>query len=202
MADQGHGMSAEETLALLRESEALLEGHFELSSGLHSDRYFQCARVLMHPDRAERLARALAARIDEEVDVVVGPAMGAVTWAHEVARAMGVRGMFTERKDGSMCLRRGFTIEPGERVLLVEDVVTTGKSAKEVVDVLRSFGARIVGVGSIVNRSGGNPFAELGLELVALADVQVRTWDPGDPPAEFAGGEAVKPGSRPGGGSA
>lgn len=189
-------------LDLFRESGAMLEGHFELSSGLHSDRYFQCARLLMEPKRAELVARALAAEIraKTEVDVVVGPALGAVTWAHEVARALGTRAMFTERKAGEMCLRRGFELEPDERVLVVEDVLTTGGSAREVVRVVRSLGAKPVHVGAILNRSGRNPFAEDGLELSVLASVEAEAWNPAECPLCAAGAAIDKPGSRPGAG--
>ncbi|MFT5050318.1 MAG: orotate phosphoribosyltransferase [Chlamydiales bacterium] len=194
-------MNQNEVLDLLRESEALLEGHFELSSGLHSDRYFQCALVLCDPVRAERLARGLVESLPkdlrESIDIVVGPALGAVTWAHEVARAVGVRGMFTERKDGVMSLRRGFVLEPGTRVLVVEDVLTTGGSAREVIALLRSLGVEVVGVGSVVNRSGKNPFDPDGLPLFALAEVEARTWSKDDPPAGFESSAAIKPGSRP-----
>ncbi len=183
---------------LLRASEAMLEGHFELSSGNHSDRYFQCALVLQHPQHAETLARELARRAPPNIGCVVGPAMGAVTWAYEVARALGVRGLFTERQNGRMCLRRGFRIEPGERVLVVEDVLTTGGSANEVLDVLSELGAQPVGVGAIVNRSGANPFAARALPLVALGEVQANLWAPHACPLCAAGGRAIKPGSRPG----
>lgn len=191
-------MDAERVLDSLRETGALLEGHFELSSGLHSDRYFQCARVLQYPERAEELARALAQLVRERFrpDVVVGPALGAVTWSHEVARALGVRGLFTERKDGQMVLRRGFELEPGERVLIVEDVVTTGGSAKEAALCVQATGAEIVGFGTIVNRSGTNPFAELGVELAALAEVEANAWRPEDCPLCAEGSIAEKPGSR------
>lgn len=194
-------MQQDQVLDLLRESEALLEGHFELSSGLHSDRYFQCALVLCDPVRAERLARGLAGRLPadfrDSIQLVVGPALGAVTWAHEVARALGLRGMFTERKDGEMSLRRGFRIEPGTKVFVVEDVLTTGGSAREVIALLGKLGADVVGVGSVVNRSGKNPFEDLGLPLYALAEVEARTWTQDAPPAGFENSEAIKPGSRP-----
>lgn len=180
----------------LRETGALLEGHFELSSGLHSDRYFQCALVLAEPWRAEALARGFAEKVDVEFDTVVGPAMGAVVWAQEVGRALNKRALFTERKDGTMCLRRGFSFEPGERVLLVEDVLTTGGSAKEVIEVLKEHGAEVVACGSLVNRSGGNPFEELGLPLYELVRVDVQTWDPSECPLCAAGDVAIKPGSR------
>jgi orotate phosphoribosyltransferase len=190
-------------LDLFRESGAMLEGHFELSSGLHSDRYFQCARLLMDPARAELLARGLADQLrarPERIDVVVGPALGAVTWAHEMARALGLRAMFTERKAGEMCLRRGFVLEPDEHVLVVEDVLTTGGSAREVVRVLRELGAKPVHVGAILNRSGGNPFAADGLELSTLASVEAEAWKPESCPLCAAGVEIDKPGSRPGAG--
>ena len=188
-------MDAAEVFELFRASGAMLEGHFELSSGLHSDRYFQCALLLQNPRRAERLAQGLAPRIPK-VDLVVGPALGAVTWAHEMARALGVDAIFTERKDGEMVLRRGFTIEPGTKVLVVEDVLTTGGSAKEVLRVLKQLGADVVAVGSILNRSGGNPFEEFGLPLFCLAEAEVQTWDPADCPLCAGGTAAIKPGSR------
>jgi len=189
-------VSEEEVFEHLRATDALLEGHFELSSGLHSDRYFQCALVLSDPVRAEALARAFAAKVEVEFDTVVGPAMGAVVWAQEVGRALGKRALFTERKDGQMCLRRGFSFTPGERVLLVEDVLTTGGSAKEVITVLEEHGAQVVACGSLVNRSGGNPFEALGLPLHELVRVEVQTWEPDACPLCAAGGTAIKPGSR------
>jgi orotate phosphoribosyltransferase len=185
-----------EVLDLLRESGALLEGHFELSSGLHSDRYFQCALGLCEPQRAGVLASALAEKLPYEVDLVVGPALGAVVWAQEMARALGTPAHFTERKDGEMLLRRGFFIEPGTRVLVVEDVITTGGSAREVVELLRGLGVVVAGVGTLVNRSGGNPFEDLGMELSALAEVQVETWEAGDCPLCAGGEEPIKPGSK------
>lgn len=189
-------MRSDEVLQLLRDSQALLEGHFQLSSGLHSDRYFQCALALSFPERAERLARALAERLTEPYDVVVGPALGAVVWAQEVGRALGARAMFTERKDGRMELRRGFVIDPAARVLVVEDVVTTGGSAKEAITALRELGVRPRAVGAIVDRSGSEPFADMDLELIALARVEVRTFAPEACPLCAAGGAPLKPGSR------
>lgn len=191
-------LQPDEVLELLRRENALLEGHFLLSSGLRSDRYFQCALALANPTSAEALAQTLAARLPERPDLVVGPAMGAVVWAQEVARALGTRAFFTERVDGEFALRRGFRIEPGTRVLVVEDVVTTGGSAKEVIALLRSMDVEVIGVGSVVDRSGGDPFADVGLPLTALAKVQARTWSADDVPDEFQGSEPVKPGSRPG----
>ena len=189
-------METNEVLDLLRESNALLEGHFELSSGLHSDRYFQCALGVCEPKRAEALASALAAKLPYEVDLVVGPALGAVVWAQEMARALGTPAYFTERKDGEMLLRRGFSIEPGTKVLVVEDVITTGGSAREVVDLLRGMGVDVCGVGALVNRSGGNPYDDLGMELTALAEVMVETWEQSECPLCAGGSAAAKPGSK------
>jgi len=186
-------------LESMRAKEALLEGHFELSSGLHSDRYFQCALFLQHPAEAGAAAETLARLLRErEVEVVVGPAMGAVTFSYEVGRACGTRALFTERKEGMMTLRRGFRIEPGERVLVVEDVLTTGGSAREVIRVIQELGGKVVAAACLVNRSGGNPFEDLDIPLVALADVQARVWNPADCPLCKGGDVAVKPGSRPG----
>lgn len=189
-------MNQTEVFEHFRASGALLEGHFELSSGLHSDRYFQCALVLSEPRRADALARAFAAQVNVEVDCVVGPAMGAVVWAQEVGRALDKRALFTERKDGVMCLRRGFGFEPGERVLLVEDVLTTGGSAREVIEVLEAHGANVVACGALLNRSGKNPFEELGLPLFELVRTQVEVWEPKACPLCAAGGSPTKPGSR------
>ncbi len=193
------GMSAEEVLEQLRAERALLEGHFLLSSGLRSDRYVQCALALANPPLAEKLAQAVCAPLkDQGFELVVGPALGAVVWAQEVGRAMGLRALFTERKDGQMELRRGFTVEQGQKILVVEDVVTTGGSAKEVVKLLRELGAEPTAVASIVNRSGTNPFEELGLEFHCLVDVNARVWSADEVPADMAGTEPIKPGSRPG----
>lgn len=195
-------MDSQRVLELFRSTGAMLEGHFELSSGLHSERYFQCALLLEDPVRAEKLARVLAEGIRKKdakpFDLVVGPALGAVIWAHEVARALGARCQFTERKDGKMELRRGFKIRPSDRILVVEDVLTTGGSAREVIEVLKESDARPSAVAAIVNRSGGNPFARDGLELHALAEVEVRTWKREECALCRAGGSPTKPGSRPG----
>ncbi len=194
-------MDSARVLELLRQSEAMLEGHFELSSGNHSDRYFQCAKVLQHPALAHELSRGLAQAVREHglgVDVVVGPALGAVVWSFTVAEALGVRSLFTERKDGAMCLRRGFALERGERVLIVEDALTTGGSARETLAVVQDHGARVVGVGSLVDRSGGNPFAADGVPLLALCQVRAELWKPDACPLCARGTPAVKPGSRPG----
>ena len=173
---------------------ALLKGHFLLSSGLHSDRYLQCALVLAHPARAEEFGRALAGMISTKPDLVVSPAMGGLIIGQEVARSLGVRHYFTERVDGTVTLRRGFSLKPGERVLVVEDVVTTGKSTKEVFDLIRAAGAVVSGACSVVDRSEGK--AALGAPYSALWTVAVPTWTADDCPACKAGTPAVKPGSR------
>jgi orotate phosphoribosyltransferase len=194
-------MNQEQVLDLFRRTNAMLEGHFQLSSGRHSDRYFQCALLLADPMKAELLARAVALKIDVAADIVVGPAMGAVVWAHEVARALGLRSFFTERVAEKFTLRRGFALEAGQRVLVVEDVLTTGGSCREVFEVLRSYGALPVGVASIVNRSGlENPFEADGVPFTCLAEVDVKSWTPEECPlcASKTHGPAIKPGSRPG----
>lgn len=174
---------------------ALLKGHFLLSSGLHSDRYLQCALVLAQPKAAEELGRALAAKLTAKPDLIVSPAMGGLMIGHEVARALGVRHFFTERVDGTMTLRRGFALKPGEKVVVVEDVVTTGKSTKEVFAVLRAAGAEVAGACSIVDRSEGQS-AGLGAPYAALWTVSVPAWTPEQCPPCKAGTPVVKPGSR------
>jgi orotate phosphoribosyltransferase len=194
-------MNQEQVLEACRRSHAMLEGHFQLTSGRHSDRYFQCALLLCDPSRAGEMARALALRIEARPDVVVGPAMGAVVWAHEVGRALERTAFFTERVDGRMTLRRGFRLEPRQRVLVVEDVTTTGGSVREVLEVVRANGAVPIGVGAIVNRSGrSNPFEEERLPFWSLAEVEATSWTPEECPLCAAGtaGPAIKPGSRPG----
>jgi orotate phosphoribosyltransferase len=194
-------MNQEQVLEACRRSSAMLEGHFQLSSGRHSDRYFQCALLLCDPLRAGELARAIALRIEDRPDVVVGPALGAVVWAHEVARALECPAYFTERVDGRMAMRRGFALEPGTRVLVVEDVTTTGGSVREVLEVVRATGAQPIGVAAVINRSGQrNPFADEGLPFWCLAEVEAQSWTPDECPlcADGAHGPAIKPGSRPG----
>lgn len=187
-------------LDLFRERGALLEGHFQLSSGLHSPRYLQCARVLMDPKLAERLCRELRTLWTGPAPaIVVGPALGGVTLAYELARAFGVPGIFAEREGGRFALRRGFGLGPGEKVLVAEDVVTTGGSVQEVVELVRALGAEPVGVMSLIRRCEGNPF---GLPFVSLAEVIPPVWKPEVCPLCAAGGQAVKPGSRPAAGHA
>lgn len=191
-------MTDDEILAEFRSANALLEGHFILSSGLRSPRYLQCARVLMDPKRAEKLARALADKlpvaIAESVDAVVSPAMGGVIIGHEMGRALGVSAMFVERPDGEFHLRRGFALEPGARVLLVEDVVTTGQSSKEAIRAIEAAGAKVIAAASIVDRSGGT--VELGVPFTPLIRIDVPTYAADDLPPELAAIPAMKPGSR------
>lgn len=179
---------------LFLEHGALLKGHFLLSSGLHSDRYLQCALVLARPGAAEELGRELAARAPVKPDLVVSPAMGGLIIGHEVARALGVRHYFTERVEGKMTLRRGFALKPGETALVVEDVITTGQSTKEVFEVVRAAGARPAAALSIVDRSEGR--ADLGAPHAALWAVSVPAWRPEECPPCRAGEPVVKPGSR------
>lgn len=188
-------MTDKEVLFLFEELGALHKGHFKLSSGLHSRIYLQCALVLQHPAVAEKLARILAAKFDhEKVDCVIGPALGGVTWAYEVARALGVKGIFAEREDGKMTLRRGFSISQGDRVLVVEDVVTTGRSTKEVIDLVKGCGGVVVGVGSVIDRSS-NPI-DFGSQFQSLAKVEVNTYKESDCPLCKSGEPVIKPGSR------
>ena len=183
---------------LLRE-DALLRGHFRLSSGLHSDTYVQCARYLRRPALAAPAAAALAAQVEAaglKPDVVVGPAMGGVVIGYELARQLGVPGIFTERDaDGQMTLRRGFTIEPGEKVVIAEDVVTTGKSTLEVASLLCSMGAEVLAVASLIDRTDGK--GGLNFPHFALLSVRAATFTPENCPLCAAGLPVVKPGSRP-----
>ncbi len=187
--------TAEAILDLFRETGAFLEGHFQLSSGLHSSKYLQCALVLQHPRHAERLGRALAERIGAEADVVASPAMGGLIIGHEVARALGVRHIFAERDAARrMTLRRGFRVREGERAVIVEDVITTGCSSLEVAELLRGLGAAPVAAASIIDRSGGA--ADLGVPRVALATLEVEAWKPEECPLCRQGMPVDKPGSR------
>lgn len=189
-------MSPDDVLQLFRDSGALLEGHFILTSGLHSTGYLQCARVLQYPQHAESLGQALGEAVRAaglDVDVVLSPAMGGLIIGHEVGRALGVRAIFAERQDGTLTLRRGFALQPGERVLIVEDVVTTGKSTVETAVVARAAGGVVVGAASIINRGGG---ADLGVPYVGLASVNFPTFAADQIPPELRDVPAVKPGSR------
>ena len=191
-------MTDDEILAEFRNAKALLEGHFILSSGLRSSRYLQCARVLMDPKRAEKLASALAAKlppaIAESIDAVVSPAMGGVIIGHEMGRALDKPAMFVERPDGTFQLRRGFALDPGTRVLLVEDVVTTGLSSREAIIAIEQTGAKVIAAASLVDRSGGS--VELGVPFVPLIRIDVPTYAADDLPPDLAAIPAIKPGSR------
>lgn len=189
-------MNQEGVLELFRSSGALLEGHFRLSSGLHSNGYLQCALVLQHPNHAEALGRALAERVrglDLQVDAVISPALGGLIIGHEVARGLGVRAIFAERQEGVLTLRRGFSIAAGERMLVVEDVVTTGGSTRETMDVATASGGTIVAAGAIIDR-GVN--VDLGVPFVALAKVSFPTWPADQIPDWLAAIPVTKPGTR------
>lgn len=190
-------MTEADVLAMFRRSGALLEGHFKLSSGLHSPGYLQCARVLMRPRDAEALGAALGAVVREfGATLVLSPALGGIVIGQEVARALDVPALFAERADGQLTLRRGFAIDPGDRVLVVEDVVTTGGSTRETMAVARAAGATVVAACSIVDRSGGNQ--GLDVPYRALLPMDVPTYQPESCPLCAQGVALVKPGSRPG----
>lgn len=185
----------EAVLGRFREEAALLEGHFKLSSGLHSSGYLQCALVLQHGALAETLGRAIADRLRALApEVVLSPALGGVVIGHEVGRALGVPAIFAERQDGALTLRRGFHLAPGARVAVVEDVVTTGKSTRETIAVATAAGAMVVAAGSIIDRSGGD--SDLGVPYHALATLTLPTYQPDDCPLCREGKPVVKPGSR------
>ena len=193
-------MQDDDVLAEFRASKALLEGHFLLSSGRHSAHYLQCARVLMDPMRASRLALALAAKLPRELKKeltrVVSPAMGGVIIGHEMGRALGLEAMFVERPTGTFELRRGFAIEPGDKVLLVEDVVTTGLSSREAIAAIEEAGGQVIAAAALVDRSAGS--VDLGVPFYPLIALNFPTWAPDEVPAELAATPAVKPGSRAG----
>lgn len=183
-------------LDLYRANGALLEGHFELSSGLHSDRYLQSALVLQDPQKAATLCSALADQLPTGIQYVVGPAMGGVIPAYELGRALGVYAQFTERKDGVMQLRRGFSLPEGAKVLVMDDILTTGGSIRECVEAIRDSGVDLVGAGCLVDRSNGEASDLLELPLYALMEVPVRTWTPEACPLCQEGVPVTKPGSR------
>src|SRR6478672_11540083 len=191
-------MTDDDILAEFRAADALLEGHFILSSGLRSPRYLQCARVLMDPARAERLARELAARlpsgIRDRIDAVVSPAMGGVIIGHEMGRALGKPAMFVERPQGVFELRRGFHLDPGTRVLMVEDVVTTGLSSREAIEAVRGAGGDVIAEAALVDRSSGK--ADLGIPFFPLIRIDVPTFQANALPPELEAIPAIKPGSR------
>ena len=188
-------LTRDDLLDLYRRSGALLDGHFRLTSGLHSPGYLQCALVLQHPQHAEALGRAIAERTrDLRPTVVLSPALGGVVIGHEVARALGVRAIFVERQDGALTLRRGFIVGETDRVLVVEDVVTTGGSTRETMQVARAAGGQVVGAACIVNRGHG---VDLGAPHVSLIDIDLATYEPDRCPLCAQGLPVVKPGSRP-----
>jgi len=178
-----------------RHAGALLEGHFRLTSGLHSPGYLQCALVLQHPRQAEAYGVALAERLrDLGARTVLSPALGGIVIGQEVGRALGIRAIFAERVDGTLTLRRGFSLEPGDTVVVIEDVVTTGGSTRETIEVARAAGARVVGAGAIIDRSGG--LQRLDVPFHALAELSLPTYEPASCPLCLVGQPVVKPGSR------
>ena len=191
-------MTDEEVLHEFREAEALLEGHFRLSSGRHSTHYLQCARVLMNPDRADRLARALSQKIPREVraeiDAVVSPAMGGLIIGHEMGRALGKDAMFLERPTGTFELRRGFRLEPGSKVLMVEDVVTTGLSSREAIEAVAREGSEVIAEAALVDRSNGS--VDLGVPFFPLIAISFPSYADDEVPADLAAIPVTKPGSR------
>jgi orotate phosphoribosyltransferase len=191
-------MQEEAVLAEFRASKALLEGHFLLSSGRHSAHYLQCARVLMNAERAARLATALAAKLPHDlrrqIAKVVSPAMGGVIIGHEMGRALQVDAMFVERPEGVFELRRGFALEPGDKVLMVEDVVTTGKSSREAIAAIEAAGGQVIAAAALVDRSGGS--VDLGVPFTSLVEINFPTYGADELPPELAAKPAIKPGSR------
>jgi orotate phosphoribosyltransferase len=188
-------LNAEQVIDQFRATGALLEGHFQLSSGLHSTVYLQCALVLQFPERAEAFGRAIAEKFQGQgIALVASPAIGGIVIGHEVARALGARFVWTEREAGQMTLRRGFTIVPGEKTLIVEDVVTTGGSTRDTIEAVRRAGADVVGAASIIDRSGGS--ADVGVPLSSLASLRVLSVEAADCDACKLGEPVVKPGSR------
>ncbi len=191
-------MTENEILAEFRAAEALLEGHFLLSSGRHSAHFLQCARLLMNPERAAKIAMAITQKIPREIrsqiECVVSPAMGGLIIGHEMGRALGVDAMFVERPEGVFGLRRGFALEAGTKVLMMEDVVTTGLSGREAITAIEAAGGDVIAAGSVVDRSGGD--VDLGIPFFPLIEFNFPTYAADELPAELAESEAVKPGSR------
>ncbi len=195
-------LKEQEILQEFAAAKAILKGHFILSSGLHSDTYMQCARVLMEPKRAEKLCAELAKKIENKLgknfaDIVVAPAMGGVVVGYEMARQLGLPTIFCERVNGQFELRRGFELEKGARVLVIEDVITTGKSSLETFDLVKKLGAEVVAEASLVDRSGDVDLSnKMGVPVVSLLTVNVKTFDENNVPKELKNIPAVKPGSR------
>lgn len=188
-------LNNEQALRIFTDSGALTEGHFKLTSGRHSNRYMQCAKVLQYPQYTEQLAQHIAEKFKQDnVELVIGPAMGGIVVAYEVARQLGVPGVFTERQEGKMVLRRGFAIKPGQRVLVVEDVITTGGSVKEVIDTVQELGGEVIGVGLLVDRSGGK--VNFGVRHEAVLTMDITSWEPDECILCQEGKPVIKPGSR------
>lgn len=191
-------MIKQEVLNEFREAKALLEGHFLLSSGLHSEMYLQCARVLMNPVRASRLCKALAdkisAVIELKIDLVVSPAMGGVIVGYEMARQLGVDAIFTEREDGEFALRRGFEIPQGANVLMAEDIVTTGLSSRECIETIKKYDGNVVAASCLIDRSNGT--VDVGVPLVSLMGLEIAAYNEENLPEHLKGREIIKPGSR------
>lgn len=188
-------MNADQVINEFKETGALLEGHFQLTSGLHSTVYLQCARVLQYPDKAAAFGEAIARQFaGQGIELVASPAIGGIVIGHEVARALGARFIWTEREAGRMTLRRGFTVSPGEKTLVVEDVITTGGSTRETIDALKEAGAEVVGAASIIDRSAGA--ADVSVPRTALASLKVLSVEPDECDACRVGAPVVKPGSR------
>ena len=188
-------MNAEQVIEQFRTTGALLEGHFQLSSGLHSTVYLQCALVLQFPEKAESFGRAISEQYQgQRIQLVASPAIGGIVIGHEVARALGARFVWTEREAGEMTLRRGFTVSPGEKTLVVEDVITTGGSTRETIEALKRAGADVVGAASIIDRSSGS--ADVGVPRTSLASLKVLSVDASECDACKLGEPVVKPGSR------
>jgi len=182
-------------ISVFKETGALLEGHFLLTSGLHSNIYFQCAKVFQYPWHSTELCRGIADNFkSQKIDVVVSPAVGGIVVGQEVARLLNVRSIFTERVDGKMTLRRGFELVKGEKVLVVEDVTTTGGSVKEVIEIVKERGANLIGVGAVVDRSGGT--VDFGVSYFSLVTMEVKNYTPEECPMCKQGSNPVKPGSR------
>jgi orotate phosphoribosyltransferase len=188
-------LTKDQAIEIFTKSNALLTGHFRLTSGRHSSQYMQCAQVLQYPEYASKLCADLAEKFaGTKIDMVVGPAMGGIIVAYEVGRALGVKAFFTEREQGVMTLRRGFVIEPGQKVLVTEDVVTTGGSVREVIDVVRAQGGEVVGVALLVDRSNGK--VDFGVKTEAILSMEIVSYDPEECPLCKQGLPVVKPGSR------
>lgn len=197
-SDRGEPLTEDEILHEFRQCDALLEGHFILSSGRHSMQYLQCARLLMQPARAARMAEALVANLPQNIrrsiDIIVSPAMGGVIIGHEVGRALGLDALFLERPDGTFELRRGFRLEPGQKVLMMEDIVTTGLSSREAIQAIRNAGGDVIAAGALVDRSNGA--AQFDIPFFPLVAMSVPSYPADAIPPELAAIPATKPGSR------